>query len=69
LPDAPRIAPPLCGEISLRAAILQIDRILVGLREVRRRVPNDEDDSAASQLIAERRVRSLGRRERQSGDH
>ena len=69
LPDATRVAATVCREVPLRAAILQIDRILVGLREVRRCVPDDEDHVTASQLIAEPRVRSLAGRERQSSSY
>ena len=57
LPDELRVAAALCREVALRAAVIQIDRILVGLRLVRRRVADDEDHAAALQLIAERRDR------------
>ena len=68
LPDAFRIAAALCREVALRAAILQIEWILVGLREIRRRVPGHEDHPAASQLIAERRARRFARGDRQSSE-
>ena len=69
LADAPRVAAALCGEVALRPAIGQVDRISVGLREVRRRVPDDEDDPAAPQLIAQRRGRGCcGRQREQCGD-
>ena len=68
LPDQPRVAAARSREVALRAAVLQIDGILVGLRLIRRRMPDDEDHAAALQLVAERRARGIRRRKRESSD-
>ena len=59
LPDRARVGASLRGEVPLRRAVGDDDGILVGLREVRGGVPEDDDEPAGSRL----RVRS-GRRRR-----
>ena len=68
LPDELRFAAALCREVALCTAVVQIDRIVVGLRLVCRRVADDEDHAAALQLLAERGIRGRAGRDRQSGD-
>jgi hypothetical protein len=53
----------------LSAAVPENDGIVVGLRLIRRRVPDDEDYAATLQLVAERRARSVRRRKCESRDH
>ena len=44
-PIAARIGASLCGEVALGPAVGEIDRLLVELRIVGRRVPYDEHDA------------------------
>jgi hypothetical protein len=44
-PDRPRVGTTLRIEVALRPAIREDDRVLVGLREVRRRMPEDEHET------------------------
>ena len=48
--DRARVGPSLGGEVPLGRAVGDDDGILVGLREVGRRVPEDEDEPAGAQL-------------------
>ena len=46
--DRAGVGAPLRGEVALRAAIGDDDGILVGLGEVRRRVPEHDDEAAGA---------------------
>ncbi len=60
--DRLRLDAPACGEVALRAAVVEHDGVPVGLREVGRRVAEHEDQTAALQLGAEAGVGARGAR-------
>jgi len=51
--DGARVGPTLRGEVPLRRAVGDDDRVLVGLREVGCGVPEDEDHAATAQRADE----------------
>ena len=55
-PDRASVGATLRVEVSLSAAVREDDGILVRLREVRRRVPDDEHEPASLQRARERRI-------------
>ena len=70
--DRARVGPSLGGEVPLRRAVGDDDGILVGLREVGRRMPEDEDEAPGAKLAREvlvgRGGGARGERHGQRGD-
>lgn len=53
-PDCASVGATLLREVALRVAVSEVDRVLVGLREVRRRVSEDEHQPAPLQVARQR---------------
>ncbi len=60
-PDRARVRASLCGQVALRGAVGEVDRVPIQLREVRRGVSEDEHEAAAAELFDQGGGRSGGR--------